>query len=121
VCTISESVGDAVYVAGDLIGGLYYVRTVDIDSSTTEKSIAFGVIKSKSGDTSCMVLLQGVLTGIYSSLTPGKRLFVDLSGGVVDSPPAKPGSGYRVVQSIGYALASSVVMIRPEEPVRMKA
>lgn len=123
VCTAGDLVGRAVYVSGPKIGGAYQVRTVDIDSSLVEPSIAVGVIKSKPTSTSCIVHLIGPLSlPQFSGLSPGRRAFVGTSGKVLDAPPPEPASGQiRKLQRIGYVFADGTVMVNPEEPIEMRA
>lgn len=117
-CDAGVSEGDVVYVSSDKVGSYYQVAKVDIDNTDSVQAIGIGIVSSKSSSTTCTVYLSGVLPGVYSGLTPGKRLFVDTSARLVQTPPSRPLSGKRIVQKVAYALASDTILIRPEEPIQ---
>jgi hypothetical protein len=106
-----------------MVGGVYQVSTVDIDSASVEPSIAIGVIKQKPTDITCVVHLLGPLAiAPFAGMIPGRRVFVGTSGEIIDTTPAEPASGQkRILQRVGYVLADGVVMVNPDEPIQMRA
>lgn len=116
-CLSSDAVGHAVRITGDEVGGLYQVTRVDIDATTSQEAVAFGIIVSKQSSTTCVVQTSGVLSGVLSGLTSGKLLFVATNATLSDAPPARPSTGKRLIHAIAYALASDVAIIRPLAPV----
>ena len=83
VCSIAEAVGDPVYVYAPPVLGIYNVRKVDITDRL--KMPAIGVVKEKLTDTSCRILVCGILEGAYTGLIPGYMLYAARFGGVVHS------------------------------------
>lgn len=119
-CQISDAVKDVVHVSGDEVGGIYTVTKVDIAATDAVEAIGIGVITEKLTSTTCRVQLNGPLVGVYTGLTPGRRLFVGNLGQLVEAPPL-PSSGASLIQKMGYALSSSAVMLAPAEPSRLIA
>jgi len=113
-CDTSDSVGDAAYTSGDTLGGLPQVRKVDVDDSAKRPGV--GVIIRKLTSTTCIVQIGGIVRNVFSGLTPGKHLFISTSGQIEQAPPAVPTVGTRVVQAVGYALASDIVVIQVMVP-----
>jgi hypothetical protein len=83
VCSTAEAVGDPVYIFAPPVLGVYNVRKVSI--TDTVKMPAIGVVKEKLTDTSCRILVCGILEGAYSGLTPGYMLYAAQYGGLVHS------------------------------------
>jgi hypothetical protein len=120
LCTAAENIGDAVYINADKVGDKYQVRKVDVDDvADTKKAIGIGILTDKESATECTVRLFGALTGVYGGLQPGARLFVGTDSRPNTTPPAYPGGGKRILQKIGYVLASDTIMVSPEEPTRI--
>lgn len=120
-CTSGDAPGDVVYVNADKIGTLYTVTKVDIDNAESWRAIGIGVIKSKSDLTTCKVQLGGLLVGVYTGLTPGRRMFVNTSSKLSPNPPPAPLAGRRLSQRIAYAMASDTLLIDPKEPIGLQA
>lgn len=122
-CLSTDAVKDVVHIAGDKGGGRYTVTKVDIAAVSAVDAVGVGVIISKdSGDpTLCQVQISGLLEDVYTGLTPGRRLFIGTNSQLTETPPAHPLTGTRLVQKMGYALASNVVLVAPEEPMRLRA
>lgn len=120
-CLAADAVGFAVRVTADAVSGVYQVTTVDIDHTTTQETIAFGVIRSKPSSTRCVVQTRGVMAGVLSGLTPGARMFVGATGALQEGPPARPGIGKRIFQRAAYVLSSTVILVGFEEPSRVTA
>lgn len=118
-CLSTDQVGDAVYVSGPKVGGLYSVSKVDIDDEVTPNMVAMGIIKEKISATQCFVQTTGILTGVYTGLTPGARLFVDTDGGLLEGPPPPSPTARRLYQYIAVAMSADAIMIDPQPPTRM--
>ena len=119
-CDAADEVGDAVYINADKIGDRYQVHRVDVDDVVEPyKAIGMGIIREKTTDTECSVRISGVLEGVYTGLTPGKRLFVGINSRPNHTPPTRPTSGKRILQKVGYAIASDTILVVPEEPTRI--
>ena len=112
-CLSTDVVGKCVYISGPDISGVYQVSTADpLDGAT--KMPAFGIIISKSSATECQVQVSGELKGIFSSLTPGRVVFVAVGGSITQAIPTPPLSQLAYIQSMGVALTSNVVLVMPD-------
>lgn len=112
-CLAADSVGNCVYVSGD-VAGVTQVTTVDpIDHS---KMPAIGIITSKESPTDCIVQLFGELAP-GGSFTPGKRVFVGNAGTLSHSIPTPGVGGFGEIQSMGIAIAVSKILLMPEHSV----
>lgn len=113
VCLASDAVGNAVFITGPAIGGIYQVSKADpLDGPS--KMPAFGVIIFKATTTTCRVQVSGEMIGVVSSLTPGKVVFVSAAGTLAHSI-ATPGAGQLAyIQSMGLVLSSDIVLLRPD-------
>jgi hypothetical protein len=120
VCAAGDAIGDVVYISADKVGSLYSVAKVDIDNAAPWRGIGIGVVKSKPTATTCRVQLGGLLQGVYSGLTPGRRLFVNTSSQLSPAPPAPPVSGRRLSQRIAYAVSADTILIDPKEPIALQ-
>ena len=120
-CLATDSIGDAVSSTGEKVGGLYQVTKTDIDNIAPSLSFSIGVISSKITTTTCIVVINGILTNIYIDLDIGSHAFVGVDGALTTTRPAKPLSGSRIIQIIGYAITSTDVIISPMTPVRILA
>jgi len=117
-CFSTDAVGDCVYIMGDRVGRIYQVTKVDVDSVDIKKAVTFGVIQSKDDPTECVVRTFGELNNTFFGMTPGATLFVGTNSRPTETP-APPTFGIkRVLQQIGLAIASDVLLINPGEPVR---
>jgi len=87
VCTVSEQVGDLVYISGPMTGDKLTVRKCD--PSDQNKMPAWGMIVRKDSDTDCVVQKYGFVAGVYSGLIPGAVYWVDSAGELGDYP--RPG------------------------------
>lgn len=116
-CLETDSPKDGVYITGDPIGGRYQVTRVDIDSAVAKESIAFGIIVSKSSTTECVIVVSGIVAGLFSGLTPGSRLFTSTTGELQQGPPSYPVTGKRKIQEIAYAVGADTVLIQPKQAV----
>ena len=103
-CSLAESVGDIVFVAGPPILGLYQVRKVNIDDSN--KRTVWGMITKITG-TNCVVQTTGIVKDVYFGLTPGKKLFVDTNARATEVVPAYPTMGKRLIHKVGVVLATN--------------
>lgn len=119
-CAAGDAVKDIVYVSGPKAGGRYTVSKVNITSVTVEAAIGIGIITSKSASTICTVQLFGLMSGVYTGLTPGKRLFAGIDARLTEVAPS-PATGKLLQQRIGYAMSDDTVLIAPMEPTRVLA
>jgi hypothetical protein len=120
-CLSTDSVKDVVYISGDKGGGRYTVTKVNTAHAEAHRAIGIGVLIQKGVDpTLCKVQISGPLADLYTGLTPGRRLFVGTDSRLTETPPV-PSTGSALLQKIGYALASNVVLVAPEEPSRLLA
>lgn len=117
-CAALDEVGDVVYISGDEVGGLLQVAKINIDVSPAQHSI--GVIVLKMTSTRCFVQLGGELRGVYSGLTPGRRLFVDECSRLSHVVPNSPSVGVRLLQAMGTALTSNAVLLEIQDPCGMR-
>jgi len=113
-CQAADAIGDAVYVSGDMVGGLLQVTKADVDNSA--KMPAVGLIVDKLGPTDCLIQLGGEVAGVYSGLIPNLSLFVGTDGRLTHTRPARPGAGSRYVQILARALATDVLYLFLESP-----
>lgn len=106
-CSLAESVGDFVYIAGPPILGLYQVRKVDIDDVL--KRTIWGIVIRMVG-TECYVQTTGIVSGLFSNnLNAGSSVFVGTDSKVSESVPIRPITGTRLVQSVGIAVSNDEV------------
>ena len=115
-CLSSDSVEDVVYVTGDDVSGRIQVSKVDIDDGA--KMPGIGVIVSKSSSTECKVRVGGELVMIGTPFSPGNIVFASLSATLDTSAPSRPGSGTRLIQRMGIALADNKLVITPSTSIQ---
>lgn len=108
-CTSLELVGNFVRVSAAST-----VRNVDF-TAVSEMHTA-GVIISKATATSCVVQPRGVVSGLYSGLTPGAALFVDASARPV-AGFSNPVIGIRYIQNVAIALTANDILVSLRPPV----
>lgn len=119
-CVPTDAAGDVVYVSADKSDGRYNIAKVNIDHTDTWRAIGIGVIKRKLSGIVCEVQLSGLLEGVYTGLTPGRRMFADTNSRLAYSPPSVPLTGRRLSQKIAYTMAADVLWIAPEEPIALQ-
>jgi hypothetical protein len=112
-CEATDSVQTAVYITGDMVGGRYQVTRANPLSAATMPAV--GVVIAKSAPTVCRVHLQGLLQGIFTSLTPSAIYFVGTDGEIAKAsdPTFPPPGGVSRFQQIGVALAVDWLMVIP--------
>ena len=110
-CTAAELVGDSVYFSDDYSAGTYQVRTAD--PRDLLKIPAFGIITLKTSPTTCRVQWIGEVKDTYTGLTRNKTLFVGPDGRLSETPPTPLVAGYAMVQSMGVAMSSDIVLLVP--------
>jgi hypothetical protein len=117
LCLVTDNVGDAIYVHGPRIGTYFQVTRLNIDDMVSVPSL--GIIIQKIDTTHCLVQLRGLVSGIYTGLTPNQQLFVDTTGRLTHLiPPAPtPSIGKRCIQTMGYALDVAVFYLDPKSPI----
>lgn len=102
-CSTTESVGDFVFISGDMIDSKLNVRKCN--STDRAKMPAWGIVVRKNSDTECVVQRYGIIKDIYTGLTPGDFYWVDSSGELGDYE--RPG----YAQLVGQALSTNVFFL----------
>jgi len=110
VCTVSEEVGDFVYVSGAPEGTRDQVRKAD--PSTPDRMPAVGVVIFKSNDTRCLVQWMGETPAIFTELVSGRPYYVGPDAKAAPAPVATP-SGL-LAQIVGLATSPTKFYVRPE-------
>lgn len=115
VCFDDDSVGDCVRIVSqrDLSGRLMVGR-IDI----TAQKKACGIIISKSSPTACKVQLHGIMSGVYTGLTPGESYMIDTASRLTTTLPTPPASGFVYVQHMGHAVSDDELFIHPNNPIK---
>jgi len=116
-CDASNAVGDCVYPTGTRVSGKLQVALADPRDAT--KSPAFGVIVEKLTSTTCVVRTRGELDGVYSGLSIGAMVWLDLNGLLTQNNATivALSGGEVIVQSMGIATDVDLVQLRPEMPM----
>jgi hypothetical protein len=83
-CLATDQVGQAMYIAGDMLGSAYQVTMADITDFT--KMPAIGVLTLKSSATSGIVTSAGII--VRAGLLPGRLYFVGSNGFPTATRPA---------------------------------
>lgn len=117
-CTISEKVGDFVYIDGDAVGNKFDVRTASCHDSS--KMPAVGVIIKKVSSIECFVQISGFVKNVFSGLSPGKVYQVGEDGGIQTTPPLIGSGGYSYIQHIGTAFSSNVLYIDNDKNISIR-
>jgi len=120
-CFNTDLVGHAVRILGNMVGGLYQVTKVNINNPDPLESVAIGVIAAKTSPSTCLVVRLGPVAGVYDGLDYGRLLFVDVNAYLSAIPPARPVVGKRMLQSLGYAASSNVIVVNPSQPTLLVA
>lgn len=110
-CTVSEGVGDFVFIVGNPVGGRDQVRKAD--PSDYDRMPAVGVVILKPTTTSCLVQWLGETPPIFSGLSAGEIYFLGSDSKVAETPPL-PSTSNMFVQTIGVAAASDRLYVKPE-------
>lgn len=108
LCTVEESVGDFVYIDGDMIGSQYVVRKCNCFDE--DKMPVIGVVIKKTSDTDCVVQCSGLVKGIFSDLSAGKTYKIH-GDGISELRPEPAEDGYSLVQFIGTAFSNNILML----------
>ena len=115
LCTITDAVGDAIRISGNKIGDRYQVTRVDIDALPTLPAI--GIIIQKTSDTECLIQVAGIVSGVYTGLTPHQTLFIGTDGRLTHTVTPHPGTGQRAHQIMGVALATTELLLDVKSPI----
>lgn len=105
VCASGDIVGDLMYVSG----GSYAVSKVDVSDYAKMPSV--GCIVSKPTATSCVIQTAGLVSGVYTGLTPGKIYFAGTNSRPTLTPPVPSSSQLLFHQAIGIALDATIMLI----------
>lgn len=114
-CSASVALGEIVYLTGSIVGGFPEVDTVDIDANGENPGV--GVVVKKRTTTTCVVQVNGIVSNVYTGLTPGSFLFVAPGGSLTESMPATPTVGKRAIQNIGSVLEDDRVLLDIKPPI----
>lgn len=108
-CLTTDDIGAMVYIRDAAVGEMYKVEAVDPDDLSKMPAVA--MIIQKITSTSCVIQFYGEVADVYTGLTPGSRYFVgDATGALSEGAPT--GSG-KIIQSVGVALSSNVLIMDP--------
>jgi len=84
------------------------------DNSAIATAPVIGMSIEKPTSTTATIVFYGVITG-FTGLTPGTDLFLGTDGQIIVPPlPTTPGT---VIQKVGQALTSTVLLLDPDTPV----
>jgi len=113
ICQATDAVGDIAVTIG-YSGDLTVVRKMNIDAPT--QSTVLGMIVQKIDDTNAIVQVGGEVRGVYTGLTPGRRLFVGTDGRLTHAVPIGTPVGVRLSQAAAIALAPNTLYIQVWPP-----
>lgn len=113
VCPTDSTVGDLVYVSGP-------GKAVDlVDITDAAKIPTVGCIIEKASASVCTVQTHGLVSAIYSGLTPGRMYFAGVDSRPIEAPPV-PGVGVsRFLQIIGVALDPTTLILSPSTTITL--
>ena len=116
VCTVSEEVGDLVYIDSSTTPPYGYDSVRKADPYDIDKLPAIGVIISKQDSYFCRVQWEGEIpTGIFTGLRAGELYFLGADAKLALQPP-HPGPGqYTFVQSVAVATSDTKIYVRPND------
>jgi hypothetical protein len=118
-CLSTDSVGDVVGISGPPLLGVYQVTKTEVGALIDMPGI--GVVVAKPTSTTCIVQLQGEITGIYSGLTPGQVYFVGTASTPVPIPPNPTIIRPRIYhQKLGVAWSSDVLYLQPSNEMSVR-
>lgn len=109
-CTVSEEVGDFVYVFGSPILGRDQVRKANPDDSLTMPAV--GVVIFKPSPDECLVQWMGETPDVFSGLAAGKLYWLGPDAKAA-SLPTRSATG-RLAQVVGVATAPTRFYVKPD-------
>lgn len=114
-CPASVSVGDMVYISGPQVGDYYQVSLCNIDEYGKRTA---GMVVSKQTSTICAVQYSGLVSGIYTGLTPNVHMFLGENDGgrLVQFVPLRVAANDRYVEIVGKALSDDVILMEIQSP-----
>lgn len=115
LCETTDAVGDVIRITGDKVGDRYQVTRVDIDTLPTLPAI--GIIIQKTAPTECLIQTAGVVSNIYTGLTPHLTLFVGTDGRLTHTVTPHPSTGQRAHQIMGVALGTTDLLLDVKSPI----
>jgi len=99
-CSSNENVLDVVYIKDDM-------SVARANASTINTSNVIGVIIDKPSDTTCSVVVHGIID-IFSNLEVSKRYFLDINDGQITTiPTTSPGT---ILLELGVALTDTMLL-----------
>jgi hypothetical protein len=114
-CSTSEAVGDVVFVNGPGKD----VRKTDIADPNKVSSV--GVVISKPTTTTCVVQVSGLISGIYTGLTPNSRYFLGADARPTATKPTGSEGSPTLVVALGIAIDTNLFLLRPTTVVRARS
>lgn len=104
-----------VYITGPMVGEYYQVGFCDIDDINKR---AAGMVVSKQSSTICAVQYSGLVSSIYSGLTPGLHMFLGEGerGRLEQFVPARAPTNNRYVEIVGKALSDDIILLEIQTP-----
>ena len=117
-CLSSDAVGHCVCITGSKTGSVYAVTKMDPRLSGTNQAV--GIITKKYSSTLCRFQLFGPLIGVYSSLVPGKRYWIDGDSTITPIRPSPLPGGVLYLQLMGVALDDDELLIHPNMPTILR-
>lgn len=121
-CSVTDAVGDFVYITGNPVAGLFQVTKVDITDPTHLPTS--GIIVEKTTTTRCFVVRFG-LVDVSSfpsapTLTPQARYWIGFDGRLTGSLPI-PVSGVGMAQMVGHAISSTeLLLLEGTQPFKLR-
>ena len=115
IAKVADAAISGLRVVVDL--GSNRVRHADPGTLSDAYRILGVTLDAAAEDEDVMVKLEGQISSGSFSFTPGEPVFVSADGALTQTPPALPGSLYRVV--VGYAVSATVLTLRISEPVEL--
>jgi len=114
-CLVSDVVQHVVRISAAAVSGVYQATVLNPLSEPV--GLPWGVIIAKQTTTRCIVQVGGDIVGVYSGLTPGRRLFIGDDGKLTHTVPVHPPSGVRSVHPAAQALSTDSLFLRIQAPV----
>ena len=106
-CLVTDQVGQAMYITGDMAAAVYQVTVVDITDFT--KLPAVGILTLKSSSTSGIVTASGIVACV--GLLPGRLYFAGANGFPTENRPTASSPAGSFVQVLGKAISATKLLL----------
>lgn len=110
ICAPTDSVGDIVYISGNVVGNDYQITKVD--PTLGAKMPGVGVITAKITSTRAVIQFEGFVKNVYTGLLAGKTYFVGTNSKPTNVCPTPGIGGAMYVQPIGVAVDANILELR---------